>query len=190
MQLYVELLSARFNLLDASTYVQQIMEGGDQADSSGTEPEGSISDAVCAIVYAAPRTELKELQQLREMLMHKVRFSKFTSYGFKATSVFACQSACHRGLPSLSGLDTRKGSRAHVSTAGPSPSPSSLPNPLLPPSPLGSGQSWRYTPRNESWSMRTCSRSRRGTMSTGGLSPPRTLPMARVRRTQRRAVTT
>jgi len=27
---------------------------------------------VCAIVYAAPRTELKELQQLREMLMHKV----------------------------------------------------------------------------------------------------------------------
>ena len=38
----------------------------------GTEPEPSISDAVCAIVYAAPRTELKELQNLREMLMHKV----------------------------------------------------------------------------------------------------------------------
>ena len=38
----------------------------------GTEPDPSISDAVCAIVYAAPRTELKELQVLREILMHKV----------------------------------------------------------------------------------------------------------------------
>ncbi|ODO07131.1 hypothetical protein I350_04501 [Cryptococcus amylolentus CBS 6273] len=37
----------------------------------GTEPDASISDAVCAIVYAAPRTELKELQVLREILMHK-----------------------------------------------------------------------------------------------------------------------
>jgi vacuolar protein sorting-associated protein IST1 len=36
------------------------------------DPEPSIEDAVCAIVYAAPRTELKELQVLREMLMHKV----------------------------------------------------------------------------------------------------------------------
>lgn len=35
-------------------------------------PEGSISDAVCAIIYAAPRTELKELQVLREILMHRV----------------------------------------------------------------------------------------------------------------------
>lgn len=40
--------------------------------NSGTEPEASISDAVCSIVYAAPRTELKELNVLREMLMHKV----------------------------------------------------------------------------------------------------------------------
>ena len=40
--------------------------------SSGLEPEPSISDAVCAIVFAAPRTELKELQVLREILMHKV----------------------------------------------------------------------------------------------------------------------
>lgn len=39
---------------------------------SGTEPEPSIADAVCAIVYAAPRTELKELQVLREILMYKV----------------------------------------------------------------------------------------------------------------------
>jgi hypothetical protein len=38
-----------------------------------TEPESSIEDAVCAIVYAAPRTELKELQVLREIITHKVR---------------------------------------------------------------------------------------------------------------------
>lgn len=56
LELYAEKLQARFNLLDAS---------------SGTEPDPSISDAVCAIVYAAPRTELKELQVLREILMHK-----------------------------------------------------------------------------------------------------------------------
>lgn len=37
------------------------------------EPEASIEDAICAIVYAAPRTELKELQMLREIIMHKVR---------------------------------------------------------------------------------------------------------------------
>ena len=44
----------------------------DPGSRSGEEPESSISDAVCAIIYAAPRTELKELQILREMLMHKV----------------------------------------------------------------------------------------------------------------------
>ncbi|WWC65572.1 uncharacterized protein I303_108190 [Kwoniella dejecticola CBS 10117] len=56
LELYAETLQARFGLLDAST---------------GEEPEPSIADAVCAIVYAAPRTELKELQVLRELLMHK-----------------------------------------------------------------------------------------------------------------------
>ncbi|WRT69397.1 uncharacterized protein IL334_006381 [Kwoniella shivajii] len=56
LELYVETLQARFNLLDSST---------------GETPEPSISDAVCSIVYAAPRTELKELQVLRELLMHK-----------------------------------------------------------------------------------------------------------------------
>ncbi|ODO00528.1 hypothetical protein L198_02847 [Cryptococcus wingfieldii CBS 7118] len=59
LELYCEKLQARFNMLDASTQY------------SGTEPDASISDAVCAIVYAAPRTELKELQVLRDILMHK-----------------------------------------------------------------------------------------------------------------------
>lgn len=39
---------------------------------SGTEPEESIADAVSALIYAAPRTEIKELQLLRELLMQKV----------------------------------------------------------------------------------------------------------------------
>ncbi|WVN87057.1 uncharacterized protein L203_102233 [Cryptococcus depauperatus CBS 7841] len=56
LELYSEMLQARFNILEAS---------------SGTEPDPSISEAVCAIVYAAPRTELKELQVLRDILMHK-----------------------------------------------------------------------------------------------------------------------
>jgi vacuolar protein sorting-associated protein IST1 len=38
----------------------------------GTEPEESIADAVSALIYAAPRTEIKELQLLRELLMQKV----------------------------------------------------------------------------------------------------------------------
>jgi hypothetical protein len=49
-----------------------LLEAGEGAYSR-TEPESSIEDAVCAIVYAAPRTELKELQVLREIIMHKVR---------------------------------------------------------------------------------------------------------------------
>ncbi|EKD02448.1 hypothetical protein A1Q2_03208 [Trichosporon asahii var. asahii CBS 8904] len=49
LELYAETLQARFGLLD----------------------QDNISDAVCAIIYAAPRTELKELHQLREILMHK-----------------------------------------------------------------------------------------------------------------------
>ena len=46
--------------------------GAEDVLISSTEPEGSIEDAVCAIVYAAPRTEIKELQVLREIMMHKV----------------------------------------------------------------------------------------------------------------------
>ena len=42
---------------------------------SGETPEASIADAVHAVVYAAPRVELKEMHMLREMLMHKVRIS-------------------------------------------------------------------------------------------------------------------
>ncbi|KAH9837323.1 DUF292-domain-containing protein [Rhodofomes roseus] len=55
LELYCELLHARFSLLDQNT----------------KEPDPGVSEGVCSVVYAAPRTELKELHVLREMLMHK-----------------------------------------------------------------------------------------------------------------------
>lgn len=55
MELYAETLLARFALLDLPT----------------READLSILPALCAIIHAAPRTELKELHVLREMLMAK-----------------------------------------------------------------------------------------------------------------------
>ncbi|EST04929.1 protein of unknown function DUF292, eukaryotic [Kalmanozyma brasiliensis GHG001] len=55
MELYAETLLARFALLDQPT----------------REPDLSIMPALTAIIHAAPRTELKELHVLREMLMAK-----------------------------------------------------------------------------------------------------------------------
>ncbi|PCH34101.1 DUF292-domain-containing protein [Wolfiporia cocos MD-104 SS10] len=55
LELYCELLHARFGLLDQNT----------------REPDPGVSEAVCSIIYAALRTELKELHALRDMLMHK-----------------------------------------------------------------------------------------------------------------------
>lgn len=55
LELYCELLIARFGLLDQNT----------------RDPDPGISEGVCSIIHAAPRTEVKELLVLREMLMHK-----------------------------------------------------------------------------------------------------------------------
>ncbi|KAK7063871.1 regulator of Vps4 activity in the MVB pathway-domain-containing protein [Favolaschia claudopus] len=55
LELYSELLLARFGVLDQNT----------------REPDPGIAEGVCAIVHAAPRTELKELHVLRDILMHK-----------------------------------------------------------------------------------------------------------------------
>ncbi|KAH7886215.1 DUF292-domain-containing protein [Phlebopus sp. FC_14] len=55
MELYCELLLARFGLLDQNT----------------REPDPGISEGVCAIIHAAQRTEVKELHVLREILIHK-----------------------------------------------------------------------------------------------------------------------
>jgi len=55
LELYCELLIARFGLLDQNT----------------REPDPGVSEAVTAVIYAAPRTEIKELHIIREMLTHK-----------------------------------------------------------------------------------------------------------------------
>ncbi|ETS59934.1 hypothetical protein PaG_05915 [Moesziomyces aphidis] len=55
MELYAETLLARFALLDLPT----------------REPDISILPSLAAVIHAAPRTELKELHVLREMLMAK-----------------------------------------------------------------------------------------------------------------------
>ncbi|KAI0323107.1 regulator of Vps4 activity in the MVB pathway-domain-containing protein [Amylostereum chailletii] len=55
LELYCELLIARFGLLDQNK----------------REPDAAVSEGVCSIIRAAPRTELKELHILRDLLMHK-----------------------------------------------------------------------------------------------------------------------
>ncbi|KAG5341695.1 IST1 like protein [Termitomyces sp. T112] len=55
LELYCELLLARFGLLDQNS----------------REPDIGIKESVCNIIYSAPRTELKELHVLRDILMHK-----------------------------------------------------------------------------------------------------------------------
>ncbi|KAG6897961.1 hypothetical protein C0992_008351 [Termitomyces sp. T32_za158] len=55
LELYCELLLARFGLLDQNS----------------REPDIGIKESVCNIIHAAPRTELKELHILRDILMHK-----------------------------------------------------------------------------------------------------------------------
>ncbi|KAG9028494.1 hypothetical protein FRB95_006395 [Tulasnella sp. JGI-2019a] len=55
LELYCELLVARFGILDMNT----------------RDPDPAISEAICSIIHAAPRTEVKELHVLREMLTHK-----------------------------------------------------------------------------------------------------------------------
>ncbi|KAK0466319.1 DUF292-domain-containing protein [Desarmillaria tabescens] len=58
LELYCELLIARFGLLDIN-------------HSSSREPDPAISEGVCSIIFSAPRTEVKELHVLRDILMHK-----------------------------------------------------------------------------------------------------------------------
>lgn len=55
LELYCELLIARFGLLDQNT----------------RDPDPAVSEGVCSIIHAAPRTEIKELHILRDLLMHK-----------------------------------------------------------------------------------------------------------------------
>jgi len=55
LELYCELLIARFGLLDQNT----------------RDPDQGIKEGVCVIIYAAQGTEVKELHVLRELLVQK-----------------------------------------------------------------------------------------------------------------------
>ncbi|KAF7302637.1 hypothetical protein HMN09_00898200 [Mycena chlorophos] len=55
LELYCELLLARFGLLE----------------QTAREPDPGIAEAVASVIHGAPRTELKELHVLRDILMHK-----------------------------------------------------------------------------------------------------------------------
>jgi len=55
LELYCELLIARYGLVEQNT----------------REPDPAVSEGICSIIYAAQRTELKELHILRDLLMHR-----------------------------------------------------------------------------------------------------------------------
>lgn len=55
LELYCELLLARFGILDQPV----------------REPDPAVVEGVNSVIYAAPRTELRELHILRDLLMHK-----------------------------------------------------------------------------------------------------------------------
>lgn len=72
LELYCELLLARFPLLDASGYSGN---GRKNSSNGGTGGEvvcdPGLEEAVKSIIYAAPRTEIKELGVLRVLLGEK-----------------------------------------------------------------------------------------------------------------------
>lgn len=57
LELYVELILARFGLLEMNPKEK--------------EPDEGVREAVCSIVYAAPRTEVRELHIIREAFMSR-----------------------------------------------------------------------------------------------------------------------
>jgi vacuolar protein sorting-associated protein IST1 len=66
LELYCELLLARAGLLDASPPPEY--------QGRGTYCDPGLEEAICSVIYAAPRTEVKELQTVRALLVE--RFGK------------------------------------------------------------------------------------------------------------------
>jgi vacuolar protein sorting-associated protein IST1 len=60
LELYCELLIARFGLLEQA-YVHPITRCAPHltGSSSAREPDAAVAEGVCAIIHAAPRTEIK-----------------------------------------------------------------------------------------------------------------------------------
>ena len=67
LELYCELLLARINLLDPPTSSPSLRPS---SPSNAVDP--GLEEAVRSLIYAAPRTEIKELQAVRALLVDKV----------------------------------------------------------------------------------------------------------------------
>ena len=80
LELYCELLLARIGLLDsyASTVVSNLHDKNrdskeikDIADSNGAHKDSGLEEALKVIIYSANHTEIKELNNLKEIFLHK-----------------------------------------------------------------------------------------------------------------------
>ncbi|KAJ6520255.1 regulator of Vps4 activity in the MVB pathway-domain-containing protein [Mycena sanguinolenta] len=80
LELYSELLLARFGLLDQKSAITNVPSDvnpnlppahGNQIQASQKAFVPNLARGALRIIHAAPRTELKELQILRDILMHK-----------------------------------------------------------------------------------------------------------------------
>jgi len=69
LELYCELLLARIQLLDAVPNASSSRKEGEQAGYEDVDP--GLLEAVRALVYAAPKTEIKELSLARALLVEK-----------------------------------------------------------------------------------------------------------------------
>jgi hypothetical protein len=65
LELYCELLIARFGLLDQKyvPYATDGVHGLNNVIHSSREPDPAVSEGVCSIIHAAPRTELKGVRE-------------------------------------------------------------------------------------------------------------------------------
>jgi len=68
LELYCELLLARITLLDPTN---PLPSPSGKAGSGIAPPDPGLVEAVKSLVYAAPRTEIKELQAVRQLLVEK-----------------------------------------------------------------------------------------------------------------------
>lgn len=62
LELYCELLTARFGMLDQKYVVRlylALTKTFDQHMNSTREPDPSVAEATCGVIFAAQRTELK-----------------------------------------------------------------------------------------------------------------------------------
>lgn len=73
LELYCELLIARAQLLDAGTtsYSLGLKSASSKSADLDTTLDSGLEEAVRSLIYAAPRTDIKELHQARALLIEK-----------------------------------------------------------------------------------------------------------------------